>query len=93
MVIFGIVLYFTEGHLTATKLSSSESQTEILSTSISTPVLSISTPALPSSSTPVLSLTTPVPSIDIPVSVYEEQIETKTTGLLIINVIRDTGHN
>ena len=80
MVIFTDVLYFTEGHLTATTLSSSESQTETLSTSISTPVLSISIPAVPSSSTPVLSLTTPVPSIDTPVSFYEE---TKTTGSLV----------
>ena len=83
MVIFTDVLYFTEGHLTATKLSSSESQTETLSTSISTPVLSISIPTVPSSSTPVLSLTTPAPSISTPVSFYEEQLETKTTGLLI----------
>ena len=83
MVIFTDVSYFTEGYLTATKLSSSESQTETLSTSITTPVPSISIPAVPSSSTPVLSITTPVPSISTPVSLYEEQIETKATGLLI----------
>ena len=69
MVIFTDVVYFTEGHLTATTLSSSESQPVTSST-----VPSNNTPVVPSITTPV------VPSITTPVLSLEEQIETKTTG-------------
>ena len=77
MVIFTDVLYFTEGHLTATKLSSSESQPVTSSTvpSNNTPVVSsITTPVVPSITASV------VPSITTPVLSLEEQMETKTTG-------------